>query len=333
MGFEFDGKLDQHPASDSADTLLAGCFTGGNPLMCNYGASSHTTNEIDRLQRSERLPDQNEIITQGAVVPNPYSLATDSMSTGINQQEHVLMKETIRKGNTEIDNMKHVAAGANKAAVYTRYYAYATTLAAASGEMYMSYGSRLPQTQEQLKSEVQVPYVLNKLDYYDLGGIALGDLYSARAALQGFERSMVAKQQGFSSEALDGVKQRLSWDVDKIVGRHNIPAIFNDLSGPIYQQYSDRFDAWREQIKAKINNTDPNHPVIYFDDNVLFDPQWKSMYQAKLKRDLALVDMVMLRNGAGNHDKLAAEITDSLESAKDLDPDSADLRQLQKSGM
>jgi hypothetical protein len=183
-------------------------------------------------------------------------------------------------------------------------------------------------------NDQQFDYILAGRDY-DLGGGALKYLVSARTKLERAKEE-TSKQVSANGEVrgtkvqqseiadLEKVQKRVDSSLDKIYGRHDIPALLKEV-----QEYTFRLhqkDMARIRTQAKNTIADPKTD----------DPR----YVAKFCRDVALIDLAWAINkmgafnntGSGRDGESAAimlgEAKIALRKAGELDPKNPDLEQL-----
>ncbi len=182
----------------------------------------------------------------------------------------------------------------------------------------------------------QFDYILAGRDL-DLGGQSIKYLFSAKIKLERAKEETAAqikangevrgtKVQASEIADLDKVKQRVEANLEKIYGRHDIPAMLKEVQEYTFRLHQKDMDRIRKQAKATIAEPKTDDP----------------RFVAKFCRDVALIDIAWAINklgaynntGKGKDGESAAvmlgEAKIALRKAGELDPKNPDLEQLQK---
>lgn len=313
-----------------AHELLLACvdahgITWSNPFRCGQGTA--TPFQAEQLKKDPRYVDPQAILKSaekegGVVLQNPYAGAGDSVSHLTDGFKSLFDSEKANRGNKErqlvADYRQNTAAGTANANAYASLIEVAT----AAGEASLGRGSQVQYLPSVDASDPSYPrYVLTDKGYYDLGSTALDYLYTASAAMKDLRR-----YPGVDTSAIATQDKRITWDINTVLDKgHDMNQVVREMAGPVYKAYGDRFHTWKESIIDKFN-----YPEKHIFDNRMLDANMIAKYQAKAVRDLAVIDMALLKNNAGNRQKLIEEINDYLNRAAKRDPNNPDFKQLQK---
>jgi hypothetical protein len=324
-------------AAENGEILLASCTNFVNPILCPGGGTADPV-PFRELKKDPNYRGPEGILDgaephEGIIFKNPFANHEgDALTSETNRFKNTYDSEKDNRGNTELQQVSQFRG--NTVWKDSDNYALLTEGAIAAGEATLGRGSKLPYLELDRADKSYPRYVLNDHGYYDLGSNALDYLYTGLSALQDLrtQPDMAGKEQDLQTQ-----KDRINLDVNIVQGTadpkypHDMSKILDDLSGDIYKDYGTRFTAWKSTLEDKFNRAShPDQPNPYIYEAKNLDGTLIAKYQAKACRDIALIDMALIRNDAGDKHKLLDQMHDVLGRAEKLDPDNPDFKQVQE---